>query len=182
MLWPMRSILLAALAFAAAASPASHATRPADVVVPSPAPLTIVVVRHAEKASDTARDPDLSDAGHARARALAAALRDEPLVAVWSSDYRRTRQTAAPAAQAHGLDVQAYDAALPAEELASQLRRANDSGLVLVVGHSNTVPGIVAALCGCEVDPIDESVYGGRYDVHLDADGRATLAISQFGA
>ena len=179
---PMRSALLATLAFAAAASPASFAIGPAGIVGPPPTPLTIVVVRHAEKASDTARDPELSDAGHARARALAAALRDEPLVAAWSSDFRRTRQTAAPAAQAHGLDVRTYDAALPAEEFARQLRRAHASGFVLVVGHSNTVPGIVAALCGCEVDPIDESVYGGRYDVRFDADGRATLTVSHFPA
>ena len=177
-----RIVVLAILAISATASLAACASRSTrdDAVVTPRAPLAFVVVRHAEKASDTARDPELSDAGHARARALAAALRDAPLVAAWSTGYLRTRQTAAPAAQAHGLETQSYDAALPAAELARRLREANAGGTVLVVGHSNTVPGIVAALCGCEVAAIDEATYGGRYDVRFDADGRATLVFGHY--
>ena len=176
-----RIAAIAILAIAATASLASCASRSvqAEAAV-RPAPLTFVVVRHAEKTSDTARDPELSEAGRARARALARALREAPLVAAWSSGYLRTRQTAAPAAEAHGLEPQAYDASLPAAELARRLREANASGTVLVVGHSNTVPGIVAALCGCEVDPIDEATYGGRYDVRFDAGGQATLAVGRY--
>lgn len=145
--------LLASLLLAAcAASPA----RP-------PAPV-FVVVRHAEKTAD-AGDPALSAAGERRAAALARRLRDEPLVAVYATPLRRTRQTAQPAAQAHGLAIAAYEADLPARELAARLRSAHASGTVLVVGHSNTVPGIVAALCGCAVAPLDESEYGDLYRV-----------------
>jgi hypothetical protein len=49
------------------------------------------------------------------------------------------------------------------------------SGNVLVVGHSNTVPDIVAALCACEVAAIDEGTYGDRYDVRIALDGSTTL-------
>ena len=62
---------------------------------------TIIVVRHGEKTSDTERDPDLSDAGLARARALAALLADAELAAILTTDYRRTRQTVQPTAAAH---------------------------------------------------------------------------------
>lgn len=143
------------------------------------APLAFVVVRHAEKVNDS-RDPDLSPAGQARARALAGQLRDAPLVAAWSSAYARTRQTGQATAQAHGLDLREYDAAMPAADLAAMLRREHRHGTVLVVGHSNTVPDIVAALCACAVAPIDEATYGGRYDIEPGADGRPHLRIGTF--
>src|SRR3546814_13586359 len=53
------------------------------------------------------------------------------------------------------------------QAVAERLRRAHATGTVLVVGHSNTVPGIVSALCGCEVAPIDESDYGNLFEVRI---------------
>ena len=146
---------------------------------PAAAPLDFIVVRHAEKVGE-GRDPDLSAAGQARVRALAAQLRDVPLVAAWTSAYARTRQTGQAVAQAHGVALREYDAAMPAVELAAMLRREHSHGTVLVVGHSNTVPDIVAALCACAVAPIDEATYGGRYDIEHDADGRPRLRIGTF--
>jgi len=143
--------------------------------VPQPSGATFVVVRHAEKNSDDPKDPALSAAGQAHAEALAMQLRDTPLTAIYATSFRRAQQTAAPVARMHHIDVQTYDAKMPAPEFASQLRRAHASGIVLVVGHSNTVPDIVAALCACEVAAIDESTYGDRYDVRIAPDGRATL-------
>jgi broad specificity phosphatase PhoE len=143
------------------------------------APLAFIVVRHAEKMDDS-RDPDLSAVGRARADVLAAQLRDVPLVAAWTSPFGRTRQTGRAAAQAHGLELREYDAAMPAADLAAMLRREHHHGTVLVVGHSNTVPTIVAALCDCHVDPIDDTVYGGRYDIEHDADGRPRLRVATF--
>ncbi len=142
---------------------------------PQPSGITFVVVRHAEKTNDDPQDPALSTAGQAHAEALAAQLRDTPLAAIYATGFRRTQQTAAPVARTHRIDVQTYDAKLPAPEFASQLRRAHASGNVLVVGHSNTVPDIVAALCACEVAAIDEGTYGDRYDVRIALDGSTTL-------
>jgi broad specificity phosphatase PhoE len=143
------------------------------------APLAFIVVRHAEKL-DESRDPELSATGHARANALATQLREVPLVAVWTSAFARTRQTGRPAADAHGLALREYDAAMPAADFAALLRREHHHGPVLVVGHSNTVPAIVAALCACEVAPIDDATYGGRYDIRHDAQGRPNLQRSTF--
>jgi hypothetical protein len=47
--------------------------------------------------------------------------------------------------------------------------------MVLIVGHSNTVPGIVASLCGCEVASIDEDEYDHRFIVAIDANGSAQV-------
>src|SRR3546814_3012742 len=131
-------------------------------------------LRHAEKVDDGSRDPSLTDAGRARAHALAELLRSRDVVAVYATDFRRTRDTAEPTAAVHDLSIISYDAEAPAEAVAERLRRAHATGTVLVVGHSNTVPGIVSALCGCEVAPSDESDYGNMFEVRL-RDGAAPV-------
>lgn len=137
--------------------------------------LTFVVVRHAEKATGDPADPALTDIGHVRAGALAKALAEVPLVAVYATAFRRTQQTAAPAAAVHGLPVITYDAAQPAEEFARQLRATHRSGQVLVVAHSNTAPAIAAALCECDVAPMDDSEYDRRMTISIAPDGAVTL-------
>ncbi len=134
-----------------------------------------IVVRHAEKVLDESADPALTAAGETRAQAIAGWLADSDVVAVYSTDTRRTRQTATPTAQAHGLPVIAYDGKEPATALAARLRRAHPSGTVLVVGHSNTAPDIAAALCGCDVAPMSEDEYDRRTTVHIDSGGDVTL-------
>lgn len=141
----------------------------------APPTTTFVIVRHAEKAADDPRDPSLAAAGIARAQRLATALAAAPLVAVYATGYRRTQQTAAPTAQAHALSITTYDARTPASEFAAQLRRNHRGGHVLVVAHSNTAPGIAAALCGCEVAAMDESEYDRRMTVQVPARGPALL-------
>jgi phosphohistidine phosphatase SixA len=144
-----------------------------------PSGATFVVVRHAEKGNDDLQDPALSVAGQARAEALAVQLRDAPLTAIYATSFRRAQQTAAPVARTHHIDVQTYDGKLPAPEFASQLRRAHASGIVLVVGHSNTVPDIAAALCGCAVEPMEETEYDRRMTVRVLADGTARLTVDR---
>ncbi|MGH8086135.1 MAG: SixA phosphatase family protein [Lysobacter sp.] len=134
-----------------------------------------VIVRHAEKVLDGSKDPALTAAGQARARAIADWLADADVVAVYSTDTRRTHETAEPTALAHGLSVALYDGGQPAEAFAAQLRQAHPAGTVLVVGHSNTAPAIASALCGCEVEPMTEAEYDRRMTVHIDGDGDITL-------
>jgi broad specificity phosphatase PhoE len=136
---------------------------------------TFLLVRHAEKTADDPRDPSLTPAGGARARRLAAEMRDAPLVAVYSTDTRRARSTALPAARMHGLAVTAYDAR-KADAFARELRARHPAGLVLIVGHSNTVPALAAALCGCTVAPMTGHEYGLRYRLRAGtADAAARL-------
>jgi len=158
-------LLAAALAGCAGTPP----TRGGDAAA------TFVVVRHAEKAVDGSDDPALTDAGHARAEALAASLADSPVVAVYATPLRRARETAAPTARTHGLPVTAYPADEPAPVFAARLRREHPAGTVLVVGHSNTAPAIAAALCGCAVEPMGEDEYGRRMTIHIEDDGDITL-------
>lgn len=149
--------------------------------VPAPGDTAVfIVVRHAEKASDDPRDPSLSPAGLQRAQRLAELLDGTSLTTAYATEYRRTQQTAQPAAAAHGLVLTPYDAGQPAEAFTGMLRRTHPRGAVLVVGHSNTVPGIVSALCGCSVEPIGDDDYGNLYRVGFDRDGRATLQHDRY--
>jgi broad specificity phosphatase PhoE len=141
---------------------------------------TFLVVRHAEKSTDDARDPSLSETGNARAHALARLLADAPLSAAYATGFRRTQQTAQPAADAHGIKITIYDAEIPATTLAAQLRATHAHGTVLVVGHSNTVPDIVAALSGQPVDAMSDDQYDLVYRVATDSDGKVTLSRDQY--
>ncbi|MGH8083451.1 MAG: SixA phosphatase family protein [Lysobacter sp.] len=157
--------LCAALSACASTPPASHAS--------------YVVVRHAEKASDDPRDPNLSEAGRARAERIALWLKNEPVGAVYATAYRRTQQTGEPSARAHGLTEIVYDAKQPAAEFAAQLRRDRPQGTTLIVGHSNTAPEIAAALCGCAVEPMPETEFDRRMRIDIDAHGRAAFKQSR---
>lgn len=139
-------------------------------------PLVVYVVRHAEKAAaDT--DPPLSDAGRARAEALARTLGEVPLVGVHSTDTARTRDTAAPVAQAHGLDVRRYD---DLDALVASLRAAG--GAHLVVGHSNTAPVIAAKLSDAELRPMSDAEYDRLLMVVVPERGPATAHTLRYGA
>ncbi|MET1162169.1 MAG: phosphoglycerate mutase family protein [Pseudoxanthomonas sp.] len=137
---------------------------------------TFVLVRHAEKGTDDARDPSLSEAGRARAIRLAQLLSGRPLTAAYATAYRRTLQTAQPAAEAHGVTVTTYDAQMPAAEFASQLRSNHAQGTVLVVGHSNTIPELAAALSATATTEMREDEFDRLYRVSIGRDGKAVLS------
>jgi phosphohistidine phosphatase SixA len=112
---------------------------------PAIAQSTVFVVRHGERADagKPVADPDLSPLGHARAEALASALKDAGVTAIFVTQLKRTQQTAAPLAKALGLTP----VALPQDDTSDLIARLEKHmGHALVVGHSNTVPEIVKRL------------------------------------
>ena len=68
---------------------------------------TYYLVRHAEK-TKAETDPALTEVGAKRAQDLAMRLKGVPLTKIYSSDYIRTRDTAAPIAGEKNLDVVIY--------------------------------------------------------------------------
>lgn len=141
---------------------------------------TFIVVRHAEKSAEEPDDPPLDADGQARAQALAQTLAEVPLQAVYSTPTRRTRETAAPVAAVKALEVRDYDPELAPSELATMLHIRHAGDTVLLVGHSNTVPGIVTALCACPVEPMTEEEYGDLFLVRIAAEGDARLERGRF--
>ena len=167
------ALVIGVLLGACATPIARHSASPA----PAAAGATILIVRHAEKATDDARDPTLTAAGEQRAARLATLLAAEPVQAVYATAFRRTQATAAPTAHAKNLPVSTYDAAMPAADFARRLRETHARGTVLVVAHSNTAPAIASALCDCPVEPMPETEYGRYFRLVPAADRSAPLSL-----
>ena len=142
------------------------------------APAVVFLVRHAEKET-TGEDPALSEAGRQRSAALARVLTDAGVRAVYSTDFARTRDTAAPTAARLGAKIRIYDWE-ESEALARELRRPGARSLV--VGHSNTTPELVGLLGGDPGPPIDEaSEYDRLYIVTIGADGAVSSVLLRYG-
>ena len=124
---------------------------------------TVFIVRHAEKADDS-KDAELSEAGRARAEVLANMLRDSNISVIYTTEFKRTQQTAAPLAKALGLTV----TTLPAENQAALVAKLRTSTATsLVVGHGNTIPNIIKALGVTEPVNIPDSDYDNLFVVVL---------------
>lgn len=143
---PLSVLLPACLLTAALISPA--------VALPD----LVVLVRHAERATEPAGDPALTPAGEQRAQALAQALAGLRVNAILTTQFRRTRDTAAPLAQALGVQPQVVDAKAGHVHAVTDAVRAQ-SGVVLVVGHSNTVTAVLAALGGPKLAELCETSF-----------------------
>ncbi|MDG4563454.1 MAG: phosphoglycerate mutase family protein [Candidatus Competibacter sp.] len=105
---------------------------------------TILLVRHADWQGST---DTLSPAGTARAQDLARVLAKSGVSAIYTSEAIRTQETAAPTASQLGITPLAVPAA-DVTGLVSTIRSSNSGQTVLVVGHSNTVPQIIAEFGG----------------------------------
>jgi broad specificity phosphatase PhoE len=141
----------------------------------------VFVVRHAERADAGApqmqgqADPPLSQAGEARAAKLADMLADAGIKAIYVTEFRRTQDTARPLANRLGLVAQQVPAR-DSDALVSKLRGEHPDDLILVVGHSNTVPAVIKALGGPEVAIADND-----YDnLFIVVPGTGTLTRIRF--
>ena len=148
-------------------------------------PSLVILVRHAEKAAVPGDDPPLSELGQQRARDLATALVSSPPNAIVVSSRQRTALTATPVATAVGVapTVVSLDGGGAAHiaAVAAAVRKA--SGVVLVVGHSNTVPAVIKALGGPALPDICDATYSQLYVLRPTNDGKtATLVVARYGA
>jgi len=142
-------------------------------------PSVIFLVRHAEK-QNSSDDPALTEAGQRRAEALADLLQHSGIERIYSTDFARTRETAAPLAGRLDLPITLYDW----EEMQALAADLKTSGLhSLVVGHSDTTPELVGLLGGDPGPAIDEQAeYDRLYVVTVAADRSVTSELRRYGA
>ncbi|MDT9598936.1 SixA phosphatase family protein [Sphingosinicella rhizophila] len=119
-------------------------------------PSTFYVMRHLDTLEGSS-DPDLTEAGQRRAALLADWFAEEPPLAIFVSDTRRARQTAAPLAEKLGITPRIYD---PSDSRGLIMEVMKEPAPVLIVAHSNTVPDIVYALSGERPDPLVHADFG----------------------
>jgi phosphohistidine phosphatase SixA len=155
-------------------------------------PITVFLIRHAEREDEPRQDPPLSKEGVARSQALARLLSSAGIKAIFTSQYARTKQTAEPLAEKLGLSVTPLTLKLNpsnprqiAEESTAEvtnkiLEHAGHS--VLVIGHSNSIPDVIKMLGGDVVPTIDEKKFDDLFIVSVYARGKAKVVQLKYGA
>lgn len=153
----------------------------------SQATTTVIFVRHAEKAVVPADDPGLSPAGERRVAELTRQLADADVVAgidaIYVTRTRRSEDTARPLAQRLGLDLRHYDSrAENYESTVDRIVAENKGKIILVVGHSNTIPDLIANLGASKnVPEIAEFEYDNLYLVSIPWFGKTKTIRLRFG-
>ena len=140
---------------------------------------TVWIVRHAEK--DTAfvnrKDPDLTATGMQRALDLATYLQNEAVVKIYSTDTKRTKQTA----KHFKASIEIYNPKNLTGLLDLIMQNANGKS-VLIVGHSNTVLETIEALGGKRpVMQLTDDDYDYIFKVEIEAGKLAVVSFYHFG-
>ncbi len=128
--------------------------------------VTFYLTRHAEKASDGTKDPPLNEIGKKRAERLANMLKEIEFAGIYSTAYKRTKQTAMPIANQQHAEIIEYKPF--GNEIFKRLVAQNKGGNYFVSGHSNTIPALVNALIGEEkYQQLDEQQYDKLFVVSM---------------
>lgn len=144
------------------------------LALPVQAARAVIVIRHAEKATEGGSDPELSLAGEDRAIALTRFMRHNKVDAIFTSELKRTKATASVIARQRGV-VPVVVNADDVKGLAAKIAALPEDAVVLVVGHSNTVPDILTALGVADKVTIRDDEYGRVFVVTPTKSGRSSL-------
>ncbi len=181
------------------------------LAAPAPAAETgestvLLLVRHAEKEA-TAGNPNLTPRGAARAEALAQVAADYGVAGIYSTDFCRTALTALPAARRAGIPIAVQatghasaglddcrppidhpilflDPAIgSAADLLSWVLDQHAGRSVLIVGHSNTVPRLLARIGAGIFEPVEiaEDQYDRMFVVRVEPGRRTTMMETSYG-
>ncbi|MEO5590106.1 MAG: phosphoglycerate mutase family protein [Gemmatimonadaceae bacterium] len=163
----------------AAAAPALPPVVPADR-----GETTVYIVRHAEKSTENPSDPELSKAGYARADSLASQLREAGVNVIITTQLKRTILTARPLARMRGIVPEVVSVGNPAsahiDSVVAAVRR-HQGGTIVVVGHSNTVGHIAAALGGDEIGDLCDNEYSGLIILSIPRSKPTKMLVEHYG-
>jgi 2,3-bisphosphoglycerate-dependent phosphoglycerate mutase len=151
----------------------------------SQATTTIIFVRHAEQTAFQEDDPSLSEAGKRRVAELTRQLVDADVVAgidaIYSTPLKRSQETAQPIADALNLPINTYDAA-DTNSVLERILKKHKGKIILVVGHSNTLPILIANLGASKKVPrIAEREFDNIYIVSIPWFGKTKTIRFRFG-
>lgn len=149
-------------------------------------PPTVILVRHAEKATTPANDPVLTAEGTQRTLDLAATLAGARVTSVITTQLQRTQLTAKPVSDAIGkvpivVPVSGATAA-HVEAVAAAVRSRPPGDAVLVVGHSNTIPAIIGALGGPKLPDLCDAQYSTLFILEFSANLPPRFIRAKYGA
>lgn len=136
------------------------------------------LIRHAEKdrTNPNDKDPNLDEDGLKRAQNWTNIFSEISLDAIYSSEFKRTQQTAKPTADSKKFPVNSYD---PNEIYDSNFSELTEGLQVLVVGHSNTIPKFANFLLGEErYENIPDSIDGRLYIVTKNGSNMSSTVLN----
>ncbi|HAU66845.1 MAG TPA: hypothetical protein DCW52_00450 [Gammaproteobacteria bacterium] len=140
----------------------------AESVTTSHQTTTVYLVRHAEKHLDQGKDPGLTQVGVNRSMRWADVFSNQVLDTIYSTDTKRTRNTALPITESQNKQVVLMEA-MPTNLVEIIAKHRGQS--ILMVGHSNTLPGLVNAMIGEErYADLDESNFSTLFIVTVTGD------------
>ena len=128
---------------------------------------TFYLIRHAEKVrtNKSDKDPKLNERGIVRALNWKDYFIDKDISKIYSTNYKRTLETVKPIEEAIGLTAILYS---PSSIDYKNFISSNKDEIVLVVGHSNTIPDFVNELINDQVyTQIDDLNNSNLYIVNL---------------
>ena len=128
---------------------------------------TFYLIRHAEKVrtNKTDRDPALNKKGIIRAQNWKEYFINKDISKIYSTNYKRTLETVKPIQEAIGLTAILYS---PSSIDYKDFISSNKGEVVLIVGHSNTIPNFANELINDQVyDQIDDLNNSNLYVVNL---------------
>jgi phosphohistidine phosphatase SixA len=155
-------------------------------------PITVYLVRHAERADEPRQDPPLTQKGALRSQELARVLSNANVKTIITSQFLRTKATAEPLAKKLNVPATSISLSLDranprmiAEQSTAEVTNKileNGGGSVLVVGHSNSIPDVIKMLGGDVTPVIDERKFDDLFVVTVYAKGKARVAHMKYGA
>ncbi len=138
---------------------------------------TIYLIRHAEKITTTDPDPSLTSKGQERAENLGKMMAGKNLTHIYSTDFKRTRETATPASRSQKIPISLYDVR-ELDEFVMKLKEMKSAN-VLIVGHSNSTPTVANMLLGdSQFKQFREDEYGGMIIVQMKS--KPEFRLSQY--
>ena len=151
----------------------------------SQATTTMIFVRHAEPAAGPGTDPGLSPAGRERVAELTRQLVDADVVAgidaIYTTPFRRARETAEPLADRLDLPINTYDIT-DTEPVLERILKAHKGRIILVVAHAETIPELIANLGASKnVPPIAAGEYDNIYLISIPWFGKTKTIRLRYG-
>ncbi|MBY0425147.1 MAG: histidine phosphatase family protein [Cytophagales bacterium] len=125
----------------------------------------VFLVRHAEQDKEIREDPPLNDQGKARAILLASLLSKTPINHVYSTEFKRAKETTQPIVEKYKAEWIKYDLKDDEKQLFSNILQNYRGKNVLLIGHSGNIVELLNA--ATQSSRFDESAIDGFSDLYI---------------
>jgi broad specificity phosphatase PhoE len=139
---------------------------------------TYYLIRHAEKVRTNSnnKNPNLKEKGVERAIKWSETFKHIDFDYIFSTDYKRTIQTALPTAKSKNLEIQFYN---PNVLFDDEFKTLTAGKTVLIVGHSNTTPQLANKILEVEKYPeMDDRNNANLYIITISENNKSAILLN----